>query len=625
MRGPRRVAHVPPLVAVGVAGLLIGAGAIWLLRPPSSLLSLTRVSLDLRPAEELNGGGSPAHWIPTPGGSRTALIWSPDGQALVFVGRRGGVQQLYVRRLEAVEARPLSGTEGAQVPAVSPDGRSIVFWAGGTIKKVPFGGGLVTDLAAATASPPRGMTSDDRGRVFFGRFEDGRIWQIPPEGEPSPVTTLGDAEIAHVLPSLLPGGRVLVYTLRKRQWSWGDDEIVAQTLATGARKVLLTNAVDARYVSTGHLVFLRRGVLCAVPFDAERLEVRGKEEPVLDNVAQALTSGSWNDNTGAGQFAVATTGTLAWLPSPVIPQSDSVLVTVDRRGQVVPLSKRVQSYGGELRLSPRDGRRLAVTIHSLTGLGLWWYDLSRDRFTPLTVDGEVSYPVWLPDGQRLVFEYLKGGRWSLATQPADGTVPAQMRRTVRLFPSSITPDGLHVAAAQSGRGGVDVIIATLGEREVTVKPLFETPYNERWPEFSPDGRWLAYGTDVSGQFEVWVRPYPGPGEAVPVEAGGNPAWSPNGRELFYVSRPDGAGKGRMMVVTFGTESPPRIGSPRVLFDFDPQQLILDCSAVRCYDVAPDGQRFYAVQRVTPPPPPVVTHINLIQNWFEELKAKVPTK
>jgi eukaryotic-like serine/threonine-protein kinase len=621
--GRRRGLRVVLVLAGMLATAVIGAGVMWVVRSAPSPPPLARVNVDLYPAEELNGGGSPAPRIPTPGGSRTALIWSPDGQALVFVGRRGGVQQLYVRRLEAAEARPLSGTDGAQVPALSPDGRSIVFWAGGTIKKVPFGGGLVTDLAAATASPPRGMTSDDRGRVYFGKFEDGRIWQIPPEGEPSPVTTLGDAEIAQVLPSLLPGGRVLLYTVRKRQWSWGDDEIVAQTLATGVRKVLLTNAVDARYVSTGHLVFLRRGVLCAVPFDAERLEVLGKEVPVLDNVTQALTSHSWNDITGAGQFAVATTGTLAWLPSPVIPQSDSVLVTVDRHGQIGPLPARAQSYGGKLRLSPRDGRRLAVMVYSLTGLGLWWYDLSRDRFTPLTVDGEADYPVWLPDGQRLVFQYLKGGRWSLATQPADATVPAQMRLTVRLFPSSITPDGLHVAAAQSGRGGVDIVIATLGGEEVTVRPLFETPYNERWPEFSPGGRWLAYGTDVSGQFEVWVRPYPGPGEAVPVEAGSNPAWSPDGRELFYVSPPDGAGKCHMMVVSFEAGPPPRIGRPRVLFDFDPQNLILDCTPVRCYDVAPDGQRFYAVQRPISPPPPPVTSINLIQNWFEELKAKVP--
>ena len=623
-RPHRRLGVRMALTAAGtLAGAMIGAGVMWVLRPTPSPLSLTRVNVDLQPAVELSSGGSSALWIPTPGGSRTALTWSLDGQALVFVGRRGGEQQLYVRRLDTAEARPLAGTEAAQVPAVSPDGRSIVFWARDTIKKVPLGGGLVTDLAAATSSPPRGMTWDERDRVFFGRFEDGRIWQIPPEGKPSPVTTLGDAEIAHVLPSPLPGGRVLMYTVRKRQWSWGDDEVVAQTLATGARKVLLTDAVDARYVSTGHLVFLRRGLLTAVPFDAERLEVRGAEVPVLDNVAQALTASSWNDITGAGQFAVATTGNLAWLPNHVISQAESMLVTVDRRGQVVPLPARPQNYGAKIRLSPGDGRRLAVTIYGLTGLGLWWYDLTRNRFAPLTVEGEADYAVWMPDGQRLLFQWLKGGRWGLATQPADGAIPAEMRLTVRLFPSSITPDGLHVATAQSGRGGVDMVIVTLGERGVTVRPLFETPYNERWPEFSPDGRWLAYGTDVSGQFEVWVRPWPGPGEAVPIEAGESPAWSRDGRELFYLSPPHEAGRRRMMVVSFQAGSPPRIGTPQMLFDFDPQQLLLGCTPVRCYEVAPDGQRFYAVQSGASPPGLPVTRINLIQNWFEELKAKVP--
>jgi serine/threonine-protein kinase len=364
-----------------------------------------------------------------------------------------------------------------------------------------------------------------------------------------------------------------------------------------------------------------------VPFDAARLELRGAEVPVLDNVAQALTARSWLNITGAGQFAVATTGTLAWLPGPMVPQAESVLVTVDRRGQVVPLSSHVRSYAGTVRLSPRDGRRLAVTIHgpSLTGVGLWSYDLGRDRFAPLTVEGEADWPVWLPDGRRLLFQWLKGGRWSLATQPADGAVAAEMRLVVRLFPSSFNPDGLHVATAQSGSGGVDVVIATLGDRGTTVESLAETPYNERWPEFSPDGRWLAYGTDVSGQFEVWIRPWPGPGEAVPIEAGWSPAWSPNGRELFFLSPSDGAGRLRMMVVTFEAASPPRIGSPRALFDFDPEKLLLACTPVRCYDVAPDGQRFYAVQRVASPPRLPVTHINLIQNWFEVLKQKAPIR
>jgi serine/threonine-protein kinase len=156
----------------------------------------------------------------------------------------------------------------------------------------------------------------------------------------------------------MPDGRTLLYTVRKRQWSWGDEEVVAQTLATGARRGLLKDAADARYVPTGHLVFLRRGVLFAVPFDAERLEIRGTPIAVLDTVAQALTAGNTDYVTGAGQFAIAANGALAWVPGAVVPYPGARLVTVDRRGQVSPLPAPVRSYGPAARVSP-DGRRLA--------------------------------------------------------------------------------------------------------------------------------------------------------------------------------------------------------------------------------------------------------------------------
>jgi hypothetical protein len=167
------------------------------------------------------------------------------------------VQQLYVRRLDAVEARPLANTEGAQVPAVSLDGKWVAFWAKGAIRKIPLGGGPAMDLASGITSPPWGLVWDVRGHVFFGS-DDGRIWQIPPGGVPATVTSLGEAEMGHVLPCPLPGGRVLLYTVRKRAWSGGDEEIVAHTLATGERTSLLKDAADARYVPSSHLVFLRR-------------------------------------------------------------------------------------------------------------------------------------------------------------------------------------------------------------------------------------------------------------------------------------------------------------------------------------------------------------------------------
>jgi eukaryotic-like serine/threonine-protein kinase len=625
---PRRGRSLRTALVVGgvVAAAMAGAGVMWLLRAPAPRASVARPSLDVRPAEELNAGGR--YSVTTPGGTRTALAWSPDGHALIFVGRRGGVQQLYVRRLDGTEASPLPNTEGAQVPAVSADGQSVAFWAAGAIRRVLLGGGPVMDLASGLTIPPTGLAWSPGGQLFFGR-DDGRIWMIPPGGAPAAVTTPGEAEVGHTLPWPLPGGRAILYTVRKRNFSWGDEEVVAHTLATGQRTVLLRDATDARYVPSGHLVFLRRGQLFAVPFDAERLETRGPVVPVLDAVAQALTAGHPSDVTGAGQFAVAATGTLAWVSSPVVPYPDKAPVTVDRRGQVTPTRAPVGSYGPALRLSP-DGRQLVMVVFTLTERGVWVYDLSRDTgLTPLARDGEAFGPDWFPDGRRVAFGWLKDGRRSLAVQPADADGTAAPRVLVggEFNPSSFTLDGRQVAAL---RGDKDIVMVTVENGQARVQPLIETPKNEGFAELSPDGRWLAYASDVSGRYEVYVQPYPGAGPRtrVSIDGGVSPAWrKKSGRELFFLSHlRDRAGwHFRMMKADIAPGSPPIITGRDVLFEFDNGDLSFNCVPSRCYDVALDGQSFYAMRAQTPPPPPVVTHVNLIQNWFEELKAKVPVK
>ena len=618
----RRALRTALGVVGGLAMAVAGAGVTWLLRPPALHLSPARVSVEVRPADELNAGGVTSTFLPTPGGSRTALTWTPDGKALVFVGRRGGVQQLYVRWLDAAEARALAGTEGAQMPAVSADGQWVAFWAGGAIRKAPVGGGPAMELASGIADLPWGLAWDARGRLFFGRGAGG-IWQVPPDGAPAAVTSVGEAEVAHVLPCPLPGERALLYTVRKRELTWGDEKIVALTFATGARKVLLTDAADARYVRTGHLVFLRRGKLLAVPFDAERLEVQGAPVAVVDTVVQALSGGHSGNLTGAGQYALAPTGTLAWLSGPVTPFRESHLVSVDRTGQASPLAAPMRAYGPSLRLAP-DGRRLVVLIHSLSERSLWLYDLGRGTLTPLARGGEVAWPVWAPDGRRLVFAWLKDGRRSLASQPADGSTPPQVLAHGGIYPSSFAPDGRELAAVPHSGG--DVLIATLGDSEARVQPLFETANTESHPEMSPDGRWMAYASDVSGRAEVYVRPYPGPGpaEQVSTDGGSSPAWQPVGKELFFLGAPDPTGQVSMLAVEFRAGPPVAIGRPRRLFAFDPRVLRFSCVPVRCYDVEPDGQRFFATRALPAPPVAPVTHVSLIQNWFEELKAKVPT-
>lgn len=613
----------PSVVAgIGLVALLF-TGAMWFLRSPAAQ-PLAYPEVSVRPAEELNAGGIASAWIPTPAGSRTAVAWTPDGRSLIFVGRRGGVQQLYVRTRDAAEARPLAGTEGAQVPAVSADGEWVAFWAPSGLKKVALVGGPVMELASGIPFPPSGLVWDDRGRVFFGEvFGEvmGAVWQMLPGGAPTPLTTLGETEQSHIPSAALPGGRGILYTARKRRLTWGDEDVVAFDLATGARKILLHDAADGRYLPTGHLVFLRRGVLFAVPFDLRRLKVRGQPVPVLDGVAQALNGWNAGNFTGAGQFTIAQNGALAWIPGGVVRGVDSVLVTVDRRGQVTALGSPVRPYGGAVRLSP-DGSRLALTIQTLTEFGIWLYDLGRPGLIPLRRGAETEWPVWSLDGRRLVFDSLDEGRFSLRSQTADGTEASTVIATGKFSPSSWAAGG-HLLGVLDSR---HLAVATVWNATGSIEPVLRTKDVENWPEMSPDGRWLAYGSDADGRMEIYVQPYPGSEgrTRVSVEGGSSPAWHPGGRELFYVSPVDPAGERTMMAADFEPGVPPRISTPRPLFNFDDRHLgAFACYPVRCYDVSRDGQRFYLIQTSTLPPSPVVTHIRLVENWFDELKAKVP--
>jgi Tol biopolymer transport system component len=612
----------------GLASLLVGlallAGVILgglverrLLAPVAARPQVLRALLDVGPAEELNSGGYSPASVYTPGGSRTALSFTPDGRSLVFAGRRGGIQQLYVRSLDSNEARPLAGTEGAQVLTVSPDGHWVAFWADRAIRKVPLAGGPAA-VMVEEPSLPMGLAWGEDGRLFYGP-KDGVIWTVGADGAPAALTQRLDGEISHSLPHLLPGGQALLYTVRHRVWTWGDEEVVAHVFATGERRVLLKGAADGRYVATGYLVFLRRGVLYAAEFDAARWEVRGSPEPVVETVAQALTAGNSADITGAGQFAVAATGALGCVRRPVAPHPDRQLVAVDRRGRITPLDAPTRGYSPEVDISP-DGRRVALSDRGLGDQALWIHDLDRGTLTRLPGSGELDWPRCTPDGQRVAFYWLNKGVAQIAWMLADGTAAPEVLVPEGGYPSSWSPDGHRLAFVRGG----DIWVAELEGGRVTAAPLSKSPETERSPEFSPDGRWLAFGSDVSGRFEVYVQPYPGPGprQLVSLNGGESPAWSPTGRELLFVSPPDPEGRRQMMAVDVRSGPPFEVGRPRPIFAFSQPPLLLWSVPCRCYAVTADGQRFYATQDIPVPPPPPVTHLQLVLNWTEELKARV---
>ncbi|MCX6551427.1 MAG: protein kinase, partial [Acidobacteria bacterium] len=442
----RWVVGVGALSAVLLSGIVLG----WLARSrtPTTGMAVTRTLVDVRPAEELNAGGySSSTPVLIPGGSRTALALSPDGRALAFIGRRAGVQQIYIRMLDRNEARPLAGTTDAQNPVFSADGQWVAYWAAGALWKAPVNGDPAVPLCRGVTQPPYGITWGTTGRLIYSA--DRVLWQVPAGGGTAEqITKTTPEEPNHILPHLLPGDTTVLYTVRKNQSHWGEDQLVAQSLVTGERKQMIRDASDARYVASGHLVFLRRGVLQAVPFDLNRVAVAGSPVGVLNRVAQAVYSWATQDMTGAGQFSVASTGTLAYISGDIAqPDPKKSIVELDRKGQVTTTPAPPRLYAGYVRVAP-DGSRFAIVARSSSeDLGLWIYDTVRHTLSRHPASGEIQYwAVWSPDGQRLAAGRRRDGRGELFWQNADGSGSEHVlvSSDALLMPASWSPDGRHL-------------------------------------------------------------------------------------------------------------------------------------------------------------------------------------
>jgi dipeptidyl aminopeptidase/acylaminoacyl peptidase len=241
--------------------------------------------------------------------------------------------------------------------------------------------------------------------------------------------------------------------------------------------------------------------------------------------------------------------------------------------------------------------------------------------TPVHKGGEVGWPRWSPDGQRIAFEALEQGRFVVRSASADRTGHSEVLAPGPFAPSSWLASGDLIGVTRNTLARV-----RLGKDVATVRPLDDAGAAANWPEISPDGRWLAYGSNAGGRWETYVQPYGVPGDRtqVSVDGGTDPAWNPSGHELFYVTYPDSMGNRRLMSVPFSAGAPPRIGAPRSLFQFKTDSFSFSCTPVRCYDVSPDGMRFYVFRAVAAGASPPVNQINLIQNWLDDLRAKVPS-
>jgi eukaryotic-like serine/threonine-protein kinase len=589
------------IVAAASAALLVGAAgaALWSLRPPVHT-KIARFPVVLPEDQAL---------VPSRG--RNLVDISRDGTNMVYVAN----QQLYLRRMADMQSRPIQGTDQTvSNPAMSPDGQWIVFWSAqdSTLKKIPITGGAAVTLCSA-AVDPFGVMWDGDTIVFNAGASRGIFGVSANGGTPELLVKVESNEIVNS-PQILPGGKAVLFTVGASGAGEDKLDIVAYSRETGQRKILIRGADNGRYSPTGHIIYSVGVNLLAVPFDVQRLQVTGGPVPVVEGV---LKPGS--------NFGLSEEGTLVYVPtSSASTASQRALALAGRNGKITPLRIPPGSY--EYPSLSRDGTQLAVQTSDDIGT-IWIYNLSgSSSLRRLTFEGINLFPIWSPDGRQVAFESRREGMAGIFLQRSDGTgVPERLTTELsaeRHRPESWSPDGKTLAfsvAKNASDSGVSTI--TVAERKSEL--FVDLPASNQFhAAFSPDSRWLAYVSDESGKRQVYVQPFPRTGAKYQVsrEGADAPVWSPDGKELFYYQI-DAA---RLVAVRVDTQPTFSFGDPVPL---PVERMIQGVATARRYDIMPDGQRFLVILPEAPSgnQPRRTQQINVVLNWFEELKARVPAK
>jgi serine/threonine-protein kinase len=570
----------------------------------------------------------------TPAGAATLAVgWNdrelaitPDGSRLIYVGNQG--TQIFVRALDALAPVAVFTGTGVTGLFVSPDGQWIGFQDGlGVLKKVAVAGGPAVPLATIDTAGSSGATwgPDDTIIVATNRVDTG-LQRISAAGGPLSVLTRPDAaqgEADHFWPEMLPGGRAVLFTITTLTGGTDASQVAVLDLETGTRKIVLRGGSHAHYVSSGpgstkrgerevgHLVYQVAGTLRAVPFDLARLETRGAPVTVVTDVVTTIRGGVY--------AVVAGDGTLAYVMG-TIEGTPRTLVWVDREGRETPITAPTRPYLLPA-LSP-DGTRLAIFANDQQR-DVWLWDLRRTTLTRLTsTTGVDVVQVWTPDSRRLIFTSERAGVRNLFWQAVDGAGEAERltESPDTQYPTGVSPDGRRlIFADESPTTGNDLMAIDLdATRHVT--PLVQSPFNERNGTVSPDGRWLAYETNDSGRFEIYVRPFPDVNSGrwqVSTTGGTRPRWTRSGQELVYVA-PSGA----LMAVGVARGPSWAATTPTVVVK-EGYFTNLNWWG-RSYDVSPDGQRFLMIKESGADGPIAPASIVVVRHWVEELKRLVPT-
>jgi eukaryotic-like serine/threonine-protein kinase len=610
---------MPPLwrravtaTAAVVVGAAVASGAWWSVRPSTPPRTVTRFTVALAAGQQFTNLG------------RQVLAISPDGTRVVYAANR----RLYLRPMSETEARPIVGTEnetGVAHPVFSPDGQSVAFYSGADrmLKRIAVRGGAAVTICEADS--PFGMSWGPDG-IVFGQGPKGIMRVSPGGGKPDLLVSVNPGEFAHG-PQILSDGQAVLFTLSSRDMTnrWDNAHIVVQSLKSGERKTLIDGGSDGRYLPTGHLVYAIGGTLFAVPLDVRRLEVTGLPTPVVEGVRRA------DNATGTAHFSSSNSGSLIFAPGPArVSRSLRVFVVADRTGTTHPLNLAPGAYTHP-RVSP-DGTRLAFGTDDDKEANVWIYELSgAGAPRRITFRGKNRFPVWSGDGQRVAFQSDREGDLGIFWQRADGAGEAQRltkgEQGASHVPESWSRDGKHLLFTITQDSRFTLWTFALDERKAT--PFGDV--RSRQPiaaVFSPDGRWVAYDLASEGNTRtaggVLVQPFPATGARYQIprlDFDYHPLWSADGKDLFYIPA-----AGRFAAVSVQMQPNFAFGNP-----VEAQAIAftrgIRFGDVRNYDVTPAG-KFVAL--VDPRAPgasgtSAAPEIQVVLNWFEELKQHVPTK
>jgi eukaryotic-like serine/threonine-protein kinase len=591
---PSPTAKIWPLMLAALAGSIVAAIGVWWLKPSPSTAStrhdVTRLTVTPETPISPDGQG--------------VIALSPDGRLLAYVAMSNGRPQLFLRRFDQFEGTPVPGTEGADNLAFSPDGNWIAFAADRKIKKVAVAGApplLVCEFAEGL-----GLTWESNNAILFNPGRSSGIMRVAASGgTPSPVTKLQAGETEHQSPDVLPGGKALLYNARLGGGT-NNVQIFAESIETGQRH-FVARGNGARYLETGHVLYVNGGSVFAVAFDPVRLELTGTPVVVQQGVRQTPAA--------IPQITFSRSGSMAYVPA-IGGLSQDTIVWVDRQG--VERATSVSDVGLSMpRLSP-DLERVAL-MHGV-GNGtqgsagdLWAYDLARNTRSRLTFDDVSTFPLWSPEGTRLAYSSGASGRYLIHVKTiggeSDETLPSNEGTN---YPLSWSPDGRYIAGVSvNPTTANDLWVYTLDPP--TAKIFLQTRFREGSPVFSPDGHFIVYVSDQSGRNELYMRAFPTGGEEWTISTDGatEPRWAQRSGELFYRNG------NAMMAVDIKTSPTVTIGAPHRLFErrYNPS-----VGYWPNYDVTPDGQRFLMIKGTGLEGP---RQINVVLNWLDELNRLVP--